>query len=234
MKEYILTAEHIQKEYDRSIVLRDASIHLKQGDIYGLVGKNGSGKTTLLRIMTGLIQSYKGNVTVGEIQGQKCKIAAVINAPSLFLNMSALENMKEQAILLGLHNDNKIRQTLKTVGLDGCNSKLVKNFSLGMTQRLKLGVALLENPDILILDEPVNGLDPNGIADLRQLLLHLNQEHGMTILISSHVLSELEHTATCFGILHDGEIVKEMSIQDVLQNENTLEAFYMQYTRGVK
>jgi len=234
LKEYILTAEHIQKEYDRSIVLRDASIHLKQGDIYGLVGKNGSGKTTLLRIMTGLIQSYKGNVTVGEIQGQKCKIAAVINAPSLFLNMSALENMKEQAILLGLHNDNKIRQTLKTVGLDGCNSKLVKNFSLGMTQRLKLGVALLENPDILILDEPVNGLDPNGIADLRQLLLHLNQEHGMTILISSHVLSELEHTATCFGILHDGEIVKEMSIQDVLQNENTLEAFYMQYTRGVK
>lgn len=232
MSNCILTAEHIQKEYNGNTVLRDVSIHMKKGEIYGLVGKNGSGKTTLFRILTGLIQKYKGTVSIGEAGAQKTQVSAVINSPSLFLNLSAYENMKAQAFLLGMRDDNQIKQILKIVGLEDCKSKLVRNFSQGMTQRLKLGIALLENPDILILDEPVNGLDPDGIADLRKLLLHLNKASGMTILISSHILSELEHVATCFGILHDGEIVKEVFIQDILQNGTTLEELYMQSTKG--
>jgi len=234
LNHYILTAEHIQKKYNGNTVLRDVSIHIKKGEIYGLIGKNGSGKTTLFRILTGLIPGYNGTVSVGEVGVQKSKVSAVINSPALFLNLSAFENMKAQAFLLGMCDDSRIEQALKTVGLEDCRNKLVRDFSQGMTQRLKLGMALLENPDILILDEPVNGLDPDGIAELRELLLHLNHAGGMTILISSHILSELEQVATCFGILQDGEIVKEVFIQDILQRGTTLEKLYMQSTKGGK
>lgn len=232
MNSYILSGEYISKQYGKNLVLRDVSIHLKQGEIYGLIGKNGSGKTTLLRILSGLIPGYGGKVTIGNIDKQKCRIAAVINAPGLFLNMTAFENMKEQTILLGLHDDIGIKHTLKTIGLEKKANILVRDFSLGMVQRLKLGMALLEKPDLLILDEPVNGLDPDGIADLRELLHQLNREYGMTILISSHILSELEHTASYFGILHNGEIIQEISIQEIQQNNSTLESVYLQYTKG--
>jgi ABC-type multidrug transport system ATPase subunit len=234
LNDYILTAEHIRKKYGENTVLRDASIHVRQGEIYGLVGKNGSGKTTLFRILTGLIQEYGGMVLVGEIGNRKSRISAVISHPSLFLNLSASENMKEQARLLGVRDNGRIKRTLEDVGLEKSAGKPVKSFSYGMIQRLKLGMALLESPDILILDEPVNGLDPDGIADLRALLLHLNHAGGMTILISSHILNELEQVATCFGILQDGEIIKEVSAQDALQNGNTLEELYMRHTRGGK
>lgn len=234
MNHYVLTAEHIRKEYNGNTVLRDVSLHMQKGEIYGLVGKNGSGKTTLFRILTGLVQRYNGTVSIGGAGAQRIKVSAVINSPSLFLNLSAFENMKAQALLLGMSDAGRIEQTLKTVGLENSKNKLVRNFSQGMTQRLKLGMALLENPDILILDEPVNGLDPDGIAELRELLLHLNHANGMTILISSHILSELEQVATCFGILHDGEIVKEVFIQDILQSGTTLEELYMQSTKGGK
>ncbi len=232
MNRYMIKAEHIKKKYGKNTILQDASIHVKQGEIYGLIGKNGSGKTTLLRIITGLIQDFEGKVSVAKIDNQESKISAVINTPSLFLNMTALENMKEQAILLGLQSGKKIEQTLKIVGLEKNENKLVGKFSLGMTQRLKLAMTLLESPDILILDEPVNGLDPDGIADLRKLLLHLNRTNGTTIIVSSHILSELEQIATCFGILHNGEIVKELYIQEALQNGKSIEALYMQYTKG--
>lgn len=228
----ILTGEHINKKYRNTTVLHDVSIHIKQGEIYGLIGKNGAGKTTLLRILCGLIPNYVGKITLANIGERKCKIAAVINSPALFLNMTAFENLKEQSTLLGLHTDAKINTILKTIGLKDFMDKPVKGYSLGMTQRLKLGMALLENPDLLILDEPVNGLDPNGIADLRELLHQLNKEFGMTILISSHILSELEHTATYFGILNNGIIAKEISINDIRHSNTTLESLYMQYTKG--
>ncbi|MDR1000337.1 MAG: ATP-binding cassette domain-containing protein [Clostridiales bacterium] len=232
MGQYILTAEHIQKKYDGQTVLHDVSIHVKQGDIYGLIGKNGSGKTTLFRILTGLIQEYGGTVSISNIDNRASRASAVINSPSLFLNMNAFENMKEQSYLLGMRGEGKIKQVLETVGLAYSNKKLVKNFSLGMTQRLKLAMALLESPDILILDEPANGLDPDGIAELRALLLRLNRTSGITILISSHILSELAQIVTCLGILHNGEIVKELSAHDILQNGTNLEKLYMQYTKG--
>lgn len=228
----ILNGEHVTKKYGKTSVLSDVSIHIKQGEIYGLIGKNGSGKTTLLRILCGLIPNYEGKIILEDIGGCKCKAAAVINSPALFLNMTAFENLKEQSILLGLHDDTKINGILKTVGLENFAEKAVKGFSLGMTQRLKLGMALIESPNLLILDEPVNGLDPDGITDLRELLYQLNRELGMTILVSSHILSELEHNATRFGILNGGVIAKEISIHDIQQSNTTLENVYMQYTKG--
>lgn len=217
--------------YGKNIILKDISIHIKQGDIYGLVGKNGSGKTTLLRILTGLIQNFHGIVSVCKINGNEARFGVVINEPSLFLNMSAFQNMKKQSYLLGIRDDDQIREVLKTVDLIDSRSKAVKNFSLGMSQRLKLAMALMQRPDILILDEPMNGLDPNGISDLRKLLLNLNKG-GMTILVSSHILSEVEQIATHIGILHDGKIVKEISANDTLGKGTSLEKLYMQYTKG--
>lgn len=230
--DYILSGKHIQKKYNNNPVLKDVSIHIKEGDIYGLVGKNGSGKTTLLRILSGLIPGYRKMVYIGNTNNRISRITTVINNPGLFLNMDAMDNMKVQACLLGIQDNDKIEQALKQVGLQNYNNKLVKSFSLGMTQRLKLAMALLEEPDILILDEPVNGLDPDGITDLRELLLYLNQVGGVTILISSHILSELEHIATRLGILHNGEIIKEVFTQDILQGGGTLESLYIKYTRG--
>ncbi len=155
--------------------MRDVCIRVKSGEIYGLAGKNGSGKTTLFRILTGLIQRYGGTVFIGEAGALKTKVSAVIGSPSLFLNMSAFENLKAQALLLGMHDFSRIELTLKTIGLEDCGNKLVGSFSQGMIQRLKLGMAFLEKPDILILDEPFNGLDPDGIAELREKLLRLNR-----------------------------------------------------------
>ena len=232
MNQHILIAEHIQKRYGLKTVLRVISINVRQGDIYGLIGKNGSGKTTLFRILTGLIQAYDGKVSIREINGRQSKISAVIGTPSLFLNMSAVQNMKAQAYLLGMNDNRKIEQLLCTVGLENCGKKVVKDFSLGMTQRLKLAIALLGEPDILILDEPSNGLDPDGIVELRELLLDLNRSNGVTLLISSHILNELEQLVTCIGILHNGEIVKELSTHDILQSGVSLEKNYMQYTKG--
>ncbi|MGF7145575.1 ABC-type multidrug transport system ATPase subunit [Anaerotaenia torta] len=233
MIHYTLTAENIKMRYGENAVLNEVSIHVEYRDIYGLVGKNGSGKTTLLRILTGLIQNFNGTVSIAKTEGRESRFAAVINDPSLFLNMSAFENMKEQAHLLGLHDNSQIEQALEIVGLEIANNKPVSQFSLGMVQRLKLAMALLQKPDILILDEPMNGLDPDGIADLRELLLCLH-ENGMTILISSHILSELEQVITRLGILHDGKIVKEIAAHDAFQNGTSLEKLYMQYTKGGK
>ena len=228
MSQNILTALNVQKKYGRQTVLRDISISIKEGEIYGLVGKNGSGKTTLFRILTGQLQTFCGTVSV---MGNR-KMSAIINSPSLFLNMNACDNMKAQSHLLGLRNDDKILQVLESVGLSAQDKKQAKNFSLGMTQRLKLGLALLADPDILILDEPANGLDPDGIVELRELLIGLNRTKGITILISSHILSELEQIVTRLGILHNGTIVKELSDNDVFQDGKNLEKLYMEYTKG--
>ena len=232
MNQYAITSKNVHKKYGRHTVLHDVSISVKQGDIYGLIGKNGSGKTTLFRILTGMIKEYRGVVSINENGAYKNNLSAVINTPSLFLNMSAYENMKAQSYLLGIRDSKKINQILETVGLSDCGNKAVKDFSLGMTQRLKLGLALLENPSILILDEPANGLDPDGILELRKLLIHLNRSNGLTILIASHILSELGQLVNCLGILHDGKIVREVSDIDILQDTNGLEKLYVEFTRG--
>lgn len=234
MKSYALIAENIRTQYGRNAILNDVSIHVEKGDIYGLVGKNGSGKSTLLRILTGLRQDFSGAVSIAKTNGRESRLAIVINDPSLFLNMSASENLKVQAQLLDLQDKSQLEKVLRTVGLENTKNKPVRQFSLGMMQRLKLAMALLQHPDILILDEPMNGLDPDGIADLRELILHLS-EQGLTILISSHILSELEQVATRLGILHEGKIVKEIAVHSSMSLDgNSIEKLYMQYTRGGK
>ena len=230
MKQYSLSAQHIQKKYNGSPVLNDVSIKVEKGAIYGLIGKNGSGKTTLLRVLTGLIPVYEGKVALEKLDNRVPRVGAVIDSPSLFLNMTAMENLKAHSLLLGIRENTPLEEVLKTVDLSSTQSKRVKDFSLGMVQRLKLAMALLTDPDILILDEPLNGLDPDGIKELRELLLRLNRDKAMTILISSHLLSELEQVASCFGILHDGAIVKEFTAEDVCQRGH-LEDLYLEYTQ---
>jgi ABC-type multidrug transport system ATPase subunit len=233
LSHHILVAENIKKRYGKRTILNNVSIHVEYGDIYGLVGRNGSGKTTLLRIITGLVPDFGGTVSLARTHGRESQFAAVISDPSLFLNMSAFENMKEQAHLLGLRDDLPIAQTLELVGLAGRSHRPVRDYSLGMTQRLRLAVALLQKPDLLVLDEPMNGLDPDGIVDLRELLLRLSKSN-VTILISSHILSELEQIATRLAILHDGRIAIEVATRQALRDGISLEGLYMQYTRGSK
>ncbi len=227
MNQSVLYASNIAKSYGNHNVLDGLSININKGDIYGLVGKNGSGKTTLLRIMTGQIARYKGKVNTG-----KLRLSAVINSPALFLNMTATQNLKAHCFLLGGKSDADIRKVLQTVGLENTGNKKVRNFSLGMTQRLKLALSLLENPDILILDEPINGLDPDGISDLRNLIIKLNREQEMTIIISSHILSELENTVTAIGILANGKITFQSSMEELAGSGRTLEQLYMDCTKG--
>lgn len=229
MNRSILTGEHITKKYGNTVVLRDVSIHIEQAAIYGLIGKNGSGKTTLLRILAKQIPNYKGSV---KLKSENIRVSAVINSPALFLNMSAIQNLKTHSFLLDKHNQEDIQKVMQIVGLENTGNKKVRDFSLGMTQRLKLAQALLENPDILILDEPINGLDPDGISDLRNLIIKLNKEQDMTIIISSHILSELENTATTIGILSDGKIAFQSSKQELASSGKSLEEVYMHYTKG--
>lgn len=223
----LIVGKNIKKIYNKKVILRNVFININQGDIYGLIGRNGAGKTTLFKILTGLIPTYEGTVKIQK----PCKIAAVINSPALFLNMTAWENLREQAKLLGIKEMYEIEKILELIGLENCEQKRVRDFSLGMLQRLKLGVALLEKPDVLFLDEPVNGLDPDGIAELRQLLYKLNAERSMTIVISSHILSELENIATCYGILNDGIIVKEFTESERKKENKSLEDIYMHYIK---
>lgn len=227
MKKFILSTKNISKSYS-NLVLNNVSININQGEIYGLIGRNASGKTTLLRIITGLIQKYKGEIIISK----NCKMGIIIDSPSLFLNLTAYENIKCQCKLFNIANDELINDLLKTVGLNS-GTKIVKEFSLGMMQRLKIAIALINKPNLLILDEPLNGLDPDGISDLRKLILDLNKKYNMTILISSHILSELSKVATKLGILNNGCITKEISKQELEENNLTLENIYRTYTKEV-
>lgn len=232
MEDLILTADNVQKRYGRHKILNGVSMSVKKGEIYGLLGKNGSGKTTMFRIITGLIPNYNGKIAIGVNNDPKCKVSAVINSPSLFLNMDSFQNMNLQAYLLGIKNREKIEEVLTEIGLIKHSKKPVGTFSLGMIQRLRLGVALLSQPNVLLLDEPSNGLDPDGIVELRELLIGLNRSKNITLLVSSHILNELEQLATNIGILHNGKIVKQETLTSILENFRSLEEFYLSYTKG--
>ena len=189
----------------------------KAGEIYGLVGENGAGKTTLIRLLTGLNFKSEGEIILfghnDNLQYERSKIGCTIEMPALYKDMTASQNLEVQRIQRGIPNKNCIADTLELIGLSNAGKKRVANFSLGMKQRLALGVALLGEPEFLILDEPVNGLDPTGIIELRGLLKKLVKERETTILISSHILSELHQLATCYGFLHKGELLKQISAQ---------------------
>ena len=220
--EYILTTSGLSKRYGKFQALDDLSMHIPKGAIYGFVGRNGAGKTTLIRLICGLQAPTQGaysiygiDYTDKAIGKSRRRMGAVVETPSIYLDMTAEDNLKQQALILGLPSYDSIPEILKLVGLDNTGKKRVRNFSLGMKQRLGIAVALMGNPDFLVLDEPVNGLDPQGIIEIRELILKLNKEKQITVLISSHILDELSRLATHYGFIDKGRLVKEISATEL-------------------
>lgn len=220
--EYILTAESLGKQYRHFKALDSFSIHVPKGSIYGFVGKNGAGKTTFIRLICGLQEPTSGSYTLygakntdPGITKSRRRMGAVVETPSIYLDMTAEDNLKEQYRIIGLPSFDDIPELLRLVGLENTGKKKAKNFSLGMKQRLGIAIALAGSPDFLILDEPVNGLDPQGIIEMRELILKLNQERQITFLISSHILDELSRLATHYGFIDSGHMVKELSAREL-------------------
>ena len=219
---YILEICNLEKRYGKFNAISKLNMKIPKGAIYGLIGKNGAGKTTLIRIVCGLQKPTLGKYTIYGVSNENKKIiksrkrlGAIIETPSICLDMTAEENIKEQYKLLGLPNYEGIEELLKLVELDKTGKKTAKHFSLGMRQRLGIAIALAGNPDILILDEPINGLDPEGIIEIRELIIKLNKERGITFLISSHYLDELAKIATCYGIIDKGKMIREISSSEL-------------------
>lgn len=220
--EYVLTTSGLSKKYGKFQALDDLSMHIPKGAIYGFVGRNGAGKTTLIRLICGLQEPTQGAYTIygidytdKSISKSRRRMGAVVETPSIYLDMTAEDNLKQQALILGLPSYDSVPEILKLVGLDNTGKKRVRNFSLGMKQRLGIAVALMGNPDFLVLDEPVNGLDPQGIIEIRELILKLNKERKITVLISSHILDELSRLATHYGFIDKGHLVKEISAAEL-------------------
>ena len=223
--EYVLETHNLEKRYKEFKALSHLNMHIKKGSIYGLIGKNGAGKTTLIRLICGLQKPTSGSYTIYGISNKSQKImearkriGAIIETPSIYLDMTAEDNLKVQYQIIGLPKMDDLKEILELVGLSKTENKKAKNFSLGMKQRLGIAIALVGNPDLLILDEPINGLDPEGIIEIRELILKLNQEKGITVLLSSHYLDELSKIATHYGFLDQGSIIKEVSSQELMQN----------------
>ena len=220
--EYVLTTSGLSKSYGRFRALNDLSMHIPKGAIYGLVGKNGAGKTTLIRLICGLQKPTKGKYAIYGVKNtsraitqSRRRMGAVVESPAIYMDMTAEDNLKQQCLILGIPTYDSIPDILKLVGLDNTGRKKAKNFSLGMKQRLGIAVALVGNPDFLVLDEPINGLDPQGIIEIRELILKLNREYQITVLISSHILDELSRLATHYGFVDKGRLVKEISSEEL-------------------
>lgn len=224
MKEYVLRTNNITKKFNKFTALNNVSINLEPGKIYGLIGQNGAGKTTLMRMIVGLSYPTSGEIELfghkkpREIQSELRRIGSLIEYPSLNGNMTAKENLKLHRIIRGIPNAELDTELLETVGLKDVKKKKVKDFSLGMRQRLGIAIALIGNPELLILDEPINGLDPVGVVEIRNLIKKLNEERKMTILISSHNLPELYEVSTDYIIIHKGEIKKILSAEELQEN----------------
>lgn len=235
--EYILTTEQLTKIYGTKKAADGVSLHVKAGEVYGLIGRNGAGKTTVLKMICGLSTPTSGSFTFmgkkgREIGANAKKIGSLIETPGIFPKMTAFQNLKLKAIALGKNDDAYIRTLLDRVGLSDVGNKNAGSFSLGMKQRLGIALALVGDPEFIVLDEPINGLDPQGIAEMRAIIRKLSKEQGMTVIVSSHILDELAKVADSFGIIHGGKLIDEftaeklidMCSQYVLLRVNDLEA----------
>ena len=220
--DYVLKTNALCKHYKDFKALNGLTMNVPKGSIYGFVGKNGAGKTTLIRLVCGLQLPTSGSFELygvehsdKEISKSRRRMGAVVETPSIYLDMTAEDNLKQQYRILGMPSFDGITELLKLVGLENTGRKKAKNFSLGMRQRLGIAVALCGDPDFLVLDEPINGLDPQGIIEIRELILKLNREQKITVLISSHILDELSRLATHYGFIDSGRIVREMSAEEL-------------------
>ena len=222
--EYVLRTYGLTKRYKQHLAVNEANMNIGRGEIYGFVGENGSGKTTIIRLITGLIRPNGGGFELfgvphdhKDIGLARRKLGAIVETPSLYRNMSAADNLRMQCDLMGIRDEQRVLETLKSVGLGELytDKKHAGDFSLGMRQRLGIAMALLSEPEFLILDEPMNGLDPAGIVEVRELILRLNREKGITFLISSHILTELALVANKYGIISKGHIIQEITSQQL-------------------
>lgn len=220
--EYVLQTSALGKNYRKFKALENFNISVPKGAIYGLIGKNGAGKTTLLRLICGLQTPTYGTYSLYGVNNESLDITrsrrrmgAVVETPSIYLDMTAENNLKQQCRILGLPDFSSVPEILELVGLPDTGKKKARNFSLGMRQRLGIAVALCGDPDFLVLDEPVNGLDPQGIVEIRELILKLNRERDITVLISSHILEELHKLATHYGFIDSGRMLREVSAEEL-------------------
>lgn len=227
----VLRVDGLTKRFGSSLALDGFTMRVPKGSVYGFVGRNGAGKTTLIRLLCGLQRPTSGGFTLFGVRSDDPKIAdarrrvgAVVEAPAIYMDLSAEENLKQQFLILGRTAFDEIPDLLRLVGLDDAGKKRARHFSLGMKQRLGIAVALAGRPDFLVLDEPVNGLDPQGIAALRELLSKLNRERGIALLISSHNLHELSRLATHYGIIDRGRMLREFGAGEV---DGDLEDYYL-------
>ncbi|MBO6165474.1 MAG: ATP-binding cassette domain-containing protein [Eubacterium sp.] len=207
----------LTKTYGRKSVVDNVNMTIYEGDIYGLIGKNGAGKTTIMKMISGLAHQTKGEIKLFGNDGTKNvlnRVGCLIEQPSLFPDMNASDHLRFYNKLLGITDNSNVKEILEMIGLAG-NRKVTKKYSMGMKQRLAIGIALLGYPDFLLLDEPVNGLDPEGIVEVRNLLIKLNKEKNMTILISSHILGELSKLSTRYGIIDDGNLLEEFTEEEL-------------------
>lgn len=217
--EYVIETKNLMKKYPNKIAVNNVNMHVKKGDIYGFIGKNGAGKTSTMKLILGLSNPTSGEIIINNSRNlikERKKIGSLIEAPGLFKNKTAFENLKQFSLVSG-GTDKEIKEILEIVGLSKTGNRKAGNFSLGMRQRLGIGIALLGNPEILILDEPINGLDPEGIKDVRDTLIKLNKKRGVTLIISSHLLDELAKITTTYGIINDGVLVEEITSSELLK-----------------
>ena len=223
MKEVILKTYNITKKYGNQVAVNNVNMTIRKGEIYGFIGQNGAGKTTLIRLITGLIHKTGGEIELlgatgeNELNKSRTMVGSLIETPSFYTNMTARENLEVSRLVRNIPGKKCIDEVLELVGLKDVEKKKVKNFSLGMRQRLGIANALMGNPKLLILDEPINGLDPMGIVEIRELLKKINKEKDMTILISSHILSELSELATTYGIISNGKLIEEITAEKLAE-----------------
>lgn len=215
----IIETSHLTKKYKNTTVVDEINISVEQGDIYGFLGPNGAGKTTTIRMLLGLIKPTKGDI---KVFGKKLadnrmailkEVGSLVEYPSFYANLTGYENLEAIRRLLRIEDKHRINEILRTVGLLNAKDKLVKNYSLGMKQRLGIGIALLGSPNLLILDEPTNGLDPAGIQEIRELIKKLPSLYGITVMISSHILSEIDQMANKVGIINNGNLIFQDRIE---------------------
>lgn len=219
----LISTKGLSKKYGKYFALKDADVHIHQGDIYGLIGRNGAGKTTLLKLINSQIKKTSGEIyNKGQVMhfgNPGIKIGALVESPGIYADCTAFENLKYKCTALGIKKKGYIENLLKTVELSDTGKKKAGQFSLGMKQRLSIALALIDEPDLLILDEPINGMDPQGIKDIREMLVRINRQKGTSILISSHILDELSKFATVYGIIKDGLVLREFTREE-LNREN--------------